>query len=65
MSIYILTVSNDEDSFILPFTTEEKAINFIHNNFEHDTPRQVTNELFEGKRNVYVINSQMLDQVRM
>jgi translation elongation factor EF-Ts len=67
MSIYILTVVNieEEDSYFLPFSTEEKAVNFIKNNFEHDKPRKVSNDLFEGKVNNYIIDSQMMDQERM
>jgi translation elongation factor EF-Ts len=67
MSIYILTVTNieEEDSFFLPFSTEEKAINFINNNFEYDKPRKVSNDLFEGKMNSYIIDSQMIDQERI
>lgn len=67
MGIYILTVNNieEEESFDLYFSSEEKAMNFIINNFENDNPRKVENTLFEGKINSYVINSQMIDQDRM
>ena len=66
MSIYILTIANieEEDSFYMPFSTQEKAINFIKNNFEYDKPRKITNELFEGKVNTYVIDSHAVDQER-
>ena len=46
----------------MPFSTQEKAINFIKNNFEHDKPREVTKELFEGKINKYVIDNYKVDQ---
>lgn len=67
MEIYILTVVNieEEESFDLYFSNEEKAANFIKNNFEHDKPRKVSNDLFEGKINNYIINTQMMDQERM
>jgi len=65
MSIYILTISNEEDSFIFPFTTIEKAGEFVQNNFQHDKPRKVSKELFEGRNNLYVIHQQAVDQVRI
>ena len=67
MSIYILTVRDIEegDSFFLPFSTEQKAQDFIKNNFNYDTPRLITKELFEGKNNHYAITSPMVDQLTM
>jgi hypothetical protein len=64
-SIYLLTISNEEDSFIMPFSSEEKAIKFIRNNFEYDSPRKFSNDLFEGKNNTYIIKSQMIDQIKL
>lgn len=65
MTIYILTVSNEDDSYIMPFSTQEKATNFIINNFSKDNPKKITNELFEGKNNSYVIESILMDQERL
>jgi len=62
MTIYFLNVENDENMFTLPFSTMEKGIDFIKNNFNYDSPRKVCNELWEGKTNKYVITSHMLDQ---
>lgn len=63
-SIYILTVSNEESSGDWFFTTREKTINFIKNNFSFDNPRRLTDTLYQGKINNYVIDNQVIDQVR-
>lgn len=65
MNIYILTVSNEEDSSIFPFTTIEKAGEFVQNNFQYDKPRKVSKDLFEGVNNLYVIHQQVVDQIRI
>jgi hypothetical protein len=67
MSIYILTVTDieEEDSFDMYFSTQEKAANFIENNFKNDEPRKLFNELYQGRKNNYTINSQMIDQERI
>lgn len=65
MNIYILEVETNDDWFYMPFSTAEKAAEFIINNFEQDKPKKVTNELYEGKNNKYVIREQMIDQVRL
>ena len=64
-SIYILTVSNEESSGDWYFTTREKTINFIKDNFSFDSPRKITNELYQGKINNYVIDNQVIDQRRV
>lgn len=63
-SIYILTVSNEESSGDWYFSTHEKAVNFIKNNFSFDNPRKISSELYQGKINNYVIDNQVIDQVR-
>ena len=63
-SIYILTVSNEESSSDWYFSTHEKAVNFIKNNFSFDNPRRLTDTLYQGKRKDYVINNQVIDQIR-
>ena len=64
MNIYTLLVNNDEGNLVrLPFSTLEKAQNFIKDNFINDNPRKVDPMLFEGRKNIYVIYDQLLDQV--
>lgn len=64
-SIYILTVSNNESSGDWYFTTQEKTINFIKDNFSFDNPRKISSELYQGKINNYVIDNQAIDQGRV
>ena len=64
-SIYILTVSNEESSGDWYFSTYEKATNFIKDNFSFDNPRRLTDTLYQGKINNYVIDNQVIDQGRV
>jgi hypothetical protein len=64
-NIYILTVSNEESSGDWYFSTHEKAVNFIKNNFSFDNPRRLTDTLYQGKRKDYVISDQAIDQGRV
>ena len=64
-SIYILTVSNEESSGDWFFTTREKTINFIKDNFSFDNPRKISSELYQGKRKNYAISDQAIDQGRI
>jgi hypothetical protein len=63
--IYILTVSTNEASADWYFTTQEKAINFIKDNFSFDNPRKITNEHYEGIHHVYIISNQVIDQIKI
>jgi hypothetical protein len=63
-SIYILTVSNEENSGEWYFPTQEKATNFIKDNFSFDNPRKISSELYQGKINNYVIDNQVIDQLK-
>ncbi|NLE04530.1 MAG: hypothetical protein GX638_06995 [Crenarchaeota archaeon] len=61
-SIYILTVSTDEASAEWYFTTKEKAINFIKDNFSFDNPRKIAKDLYQGIHHYYIIISEVVDQ---
>ena len=63
--IYILTVSTNEASADWYFTTEEKAIDFIKENFGFDEPRKITNQRYDGIHHVYVITNQAIDQIKI
>lgn len=63
-NIYILTVSNEENSGDWYFSTQEKAQKFIDDNFAFDKPRRLTDELYQGRHHNYVIDSQAIDQAR-
>lgn len=64
MSIFTLSVNSDDENLgRLPFSTLEKAQNFIKDNFVKDNPRKVDPMLYEGRENIYAIHSQMLDQI--
>lgn len=68
MNIYVLTVSSfeEEDSYTMLFTTVEKAVNFIKNNYQKDEPKELfTSQYFEGKEFSYSIESQTVDQERL
>lgn len=63
--IYILTVSTNEASADWYFTTQEKAIDFIKENFGFDEPRKITNEHYQGIHHLYVITNQAIDQIKI
>lgn len=63
-TIYILTITSEEYQYIMPFTTQQKAIDFVMNNFKNDSPRIVDSELLEGKNKTYVIDGMAVDQER-
>lgn len=66
-SIYVLSVVNidEDDSFDMYYSSLENAQNFISNSFSHDNPRKVSETLFEGKINKYVIEEMPFNQMIM
>jgi hypothetical protein len=60
-SIYILTVSTDEASASWYFSTKEKAIDFMKDNFSFDNPRKITSEHYQGTHHLYIINNDEID----
>lgn len=60
--IYILTVSTNEASASWYFTTKEKAIDFIRDNFSFDNPREIIKGLYQGIHHNYIIISEEIDQ---
>lgn len=68
MNIYILNVMDYEEEIevvTMYFSTQEKAVEFINNNFEYDKPRKITNDNFEGKKFNYFISEKSLDQMKI
>lgn len=68
MKIYVLNVMDyeeEEEVVTMYFSAQEKAVEFINNNFEYDKPRKVTNNNFEGKKFNYNIHENILDQMKI
>ena len=61
--IYMLNVTTANDEFQLPFSTAEKAQDFILANFKNDMPKMLTKDYYTGKLNSYVIDEMALDQI--
>jgi len=62
--LFGLEVKNKIEPFEVYFSTENKAIDFIKNNYEWDNPRKVTNEFFKGENNQYIIKSYESDKLK-